>query len=483
MDEKPRTGLEKLGYWARKLDSYGVEARGIERVLPEERRKQNWLALSLIWAAGGMNLSSFSVGVYGVLFYNLTLGQTLGIVWGVSALGSLCSAYMATFGKRNGLRALVNSRFAFGWYGSMVMAFLNGFTEVAYGTMDCILGGQTLETVSQGRLPLPVGIVLISAISWVIATGGYKFIHWYSRIALIFPMLSFLAMYGVVGPKFTTVDTTYEEPAEDRSGQMLSYIAIIYGAYAGWIPVSGDYYIYFPESTPDWKVLAMSFFGIWVLPSFAVSCGAGFASALLTDPDWLARYDDSVPNLYVSSLPLPIGSARFFFVFLLGWSLISNNIFNLYSIGLSVPLLGDWAIRIPRFVWTLLGSILITVLSVVGRNSFTAVLSNTMALIGYWSIIYFAIFVIEFVFIRPKFGLDLTAWNDRSRLPPGYAAGLAFCFGIMGAVLGMCQTWYTGKIGALIGSLGGDLGTELGLAFTAVVYPVFRYIEFKKFGR
>lgn len=141
-----------------------------------------------------------------------------------------------------------------------------------------------------------------------------------------------------------------------------------------------------------------------------------------------------------------VGNAKYFFVFLLAWSLISNNVFNLYSIGLSAQLFGDWAIKVPRIFWTLCASILITILSVVGRNSFSAVLLNLLALIGYWSMIYFAIFTIEFVFIRRKFGLDLTAWNDPKRLPPGYAAGLAFCFGIMGAVLGMNQTWYQGYI-------------------------------------
>jgi purine-cytosine permease-like protein len=141
-----------------------------------------------------------------------------------------------------------------------------------------------------------------------------------------------------------------------------------------------------------------------------------------------------------------LGNARYFFVFLLGWSLVSNNVFNLYSIGISAQLFGDWAIKVPRILWTLCASILITILAVVGRDSFSAVLLNLLALIGYWSMIYFAIFTIEFVLIRRKFGLDLTAWNDRTRLPPGYAAGLAFCLGVVGSILGMSQTWYQGYI-------------------------------------
>lgn len=48
--KKPLSSFsEKLAYYSRKLDAFGFESRGIERVQPEERKKQNWWALSLIW--------------------------------------------------------------------------------------------------------------------------------------------------------------------------------------------------------------------------------------------------------------------------------------------------------------------------------------------------------------------------------------------------------------------------------------------------
>jgi len=39
----------KMRYYSRKLDSLGMEARGIERVLPEERTPQSFWGLCLIW--------------------------------------------------------------------------------------------------------------------------------------------------------------------------------------------------------------------------------------------------------------------------------------------------------------------------------------------------------------------------------------------------------------------------------------------------
>ena len=55
----------------------------------------------------------------------------------------------------------------------------------------------------------------------------------------------------------------------------------------------------------------------------------------------------------------------------------------------------------------------------------------------------------------------------------------------MGAVLGMAQTWYVGVLGKKIDlpEFGGDIGFELSFSFTAVTYPVLRYIEKRYFGR
>lgn len=51
-------------------------------------------------------------------------------------------------------------------------------------------------------------------------------------------------------------------------------------------------------------------------------------------------------------------------------------------------------------------------------------------------------------------------FNNWRKLPLGIASLIALVFGIVGAVLGMAQTWYIGVIGRMIGnpSSGGDIG-------------------------
>ena len=62
---------------------------------------------------------------------------------------------------------------------------------------------------------------------------------------------------------------------------------------------------------------------------------------------------------------------------------------------------------------------------------------------------------------------------------------IAFCFGVMGAILGMSQVWFEGPIGALCGAppFGGDVGFELAFAFSATSYIIMRYFEKRYFGR
>lgn len=52
------------------------------------------------------------------------------------------------------------------------------------------------------------------------------------------------------------------------------------------------------------------------------------------------------------------------------------------------------------------------------------------------------------------------------RLAPGFAGVLAGCFGVVGAIMGMSQVWYTGPIGEKAGA---DLGFEVRFALACIL--------------
>ncbi len=124
-------------------------------------------------------------------------------------------------------------------------------------------------------------------------------------------------------------------------------------------------------------------------------------------------------------------------------------------------------------------------ISIPGYDHFAAWLENFMLVIGYWLAIYEGISLSEhFVFRRGFSGYKPEDYTDASKLPPGIAALVAFCFGIMGAILGMAQVWFTGPIGALCGAeFGGDVGFELAFAFSTISYLMLRTIEKSYFKR
>jgi purine-cytosine permease-like protein len=155
------------------------------------------------------------------------------------------------------------------------------------------------------------------------------------------------------------------------------------------------------------------------------------------------------------------------------------NCIAIYSAALSIQQVGRPLQAIPRFIWTLVVFVGILLLGIAGRDHLLSVLENFLALLGYWNTSFFVILFTEHYLFRrgSLLNYDLEAWNTPSRMPVGYAGGLAFALGIVGCVLGMVQTWYTGVISKMIGEFGGDVGNQLALVFTLVAYVPARWME------
>ncbi|KAH6666930.1 hypothetical protein B0J14DRAFT_677645, partial [Halenospora varia] len=290
--------------------------------------------------------------------------------------------------------------------------------------IDCILDSQALQIVSRGKLLLPVEIIIIRyEFELSFDACPFCFVCWLFKRRILdhcnralqvhpylfgsgfhCPLISFITMYAVFGHNFTSSPVPETDTSDTYACNILSYMTIIFGGNAGWIPVSADYYIYFPEIT------------------FATTYGAGFASVTLYNPEWAAAYTSSDTD-FIGAVLSGLGNAILFFIFLLGWFLISNNIFNLTA-------------------------------SDSRRSCSANGQTKLLDLYRHWHLDPHYHSVDKYILIRSKFELDLTAWNERTRLPPGYAADITFCFGIMGAVLRMNQSWYQGKIGGYIGKMG-----------------------------
>jgi NCS1 nucleoside transporter family len=342
-----------------------------------------------------------------------------------------------------------------------------------------------LNAVNQD-IPGWVGILLIAVSTLLICFFGYKIVHAYERWSWIPCLIVFLVVLGQFthSGEFNPLLPLATGPSE--AGAVLSFGASVYGFATGWTSYAADYTVYQPANRSSLLVFLWTFCGLFFPLVFTELLGCAVATATVLNKGYLSAYHGSgVGGLLASVLVPPMGRFGEFCVVVLALSIIANNCPNIYSVSLSLQVLANETQRMPRLAWTFLGTCVYVVISIPGYGHFESWLESFMLIIGYWLAIYEAISLSEhFIFKRGFAGYRPEDYTNPMTLPPGFAAITSFGFGIIGAILGMAQTWWTGPIGRLCGGkLGGDVGFELAFSFSAVSYISTRTMEKHYFNR
>src|ERR1700712_350645 len=146
---------------------------------------------------------------------------------------------------------------------------------------------------------------------------------------------------------------------------------------------------------------------------------------------------------------------------------------------------GPWAARIPRIFLVTFGFIAAIIVGCFAARFFQDTLQTFLSIIGYWTVIHLVIVAEEHLIFRAGrwSNYDFDAWDKPALLPFGWAAIGAFAFGFLGAALGMKVAWYVGPVAGLIGKKGANIGHELTFAFSAITFPVLRWVEKKYAGK
>ena len=415
------------------------------------------------------------------VFYLSFLDASLCAVFGI-ILGCLPVAYMATFGPQSGLRSLTFARFIMGYWPAKLIVVLNLIVLLGYALIDAVVAGQILSAVSaNGSMSVVVGIIIVAVITWAITTFGYSIFHVYERYAWIPQLIVFSILAGVAGPHFDLSASSQGSP-DTRTGDRISFFGICLAAAITYAGVGGDYFVYYPEEAPKWKIFLATMVGLTLSFTYALVLGVGLGSGTTTTQSWQTAYDTSQGALIVAGYS-PLGTFGHFCSVIVALGLIANLMPPTYSSGVDFQILGRWFERIPRIFWNTVGVVIFTVCALAGREHLAAIFTNFLAIMGYWLSIFIAITLEEHLIFRRRAGFDWTTWNDRSKLPVGLAALAAFLIGWAGAIISMAQVWYIGPVGKLVGDDGADLGNYVGFSWAAVTYPPLRYLEYKKFGR
>ncbi|KAI0912805.1 purine-cytosine permease [Ustulina deusta] len=481
----PTEGNSLFGKLQAFAGKFGVEQRGIERVPNDERTDSSLSQIGTLWLSANMVVSSFAIGVLAIPVFNLGFVDSALTIIFVNILGVVPVCFFSTFGAKFGLRQMVLSRFYFGYYGVKLVACFNILACVGWSAVNVIVGAQLIHAINHD-VPGYAGILVIAFSTLFICAFGYKLVHVYERWSWIPSFIIFLVVLGIFAHSgsFNAGLPLAAGPAE--AGAVLSFAASVFGFATGWTAYAADYTVYQPVDRSRASVFFWTFGGLLFPLIFTELLGAAIATGITSVPAYSHAYSESgVGGLLAQVLVPPLGRFGEFCVVVLALSIIANNCPNIYSVSLSLQVLTHATERVPRFVWTAVGTAVYIAIAIPGYEHFEAALENFLLLIGYWLAIYEGVSLTEhFVFRRGFKGYRPENYTVPQRLPPGFAAISAFLVGVVGAVLGTAQVWYTGPIGKLCGAdFGGDVGFELAFSFTTVTYICLRSLETWHFGR
>lgn len=440
------------------------------------------------WLSANMAVSSFAIGMLAKPVFYLGVTDAMLTVLFFNLLGTLPVCYFSTFGPRFGVRQMVLSRFWFGWHGVKLIAAFNILGCIGWSSVNAIIGAQLLHAVNSD-VPGYAGILVIASCTFIVTLFGYKVVHAYEFWSWVPATIIFLIVLGVFAHSGDFVAIPWGAGTAEM-GSVLSFGGSVFGFSTGWASYAADYAVYQPATQSRRKVFLFTWLGLMIPLLFTELLGVAVMSATALNNGqnrYQAGYDAShTGGLLGAVLIHHLGAFGRFCLVVLALTIIAVNCPNIYSIALTAQVLARWTARVPRFLWTAVGTGVYIAIAIPGFSHFQAVLENFMLFIGYWLAIYEGISLTDhFVFKRGMDGYRAEDYDSPMRLPPGIAAVFAFCVGIAGMVLGMSQVWFVGPIALSAGEApyGGDVGFELAFAFAAVTYLCARPIELKYFGR
>ncbi|KAI0062621.1 cytosine-purine permease [Artomyces pyxidatus] len=460
----PNTGRTRLQRLTALLKTWGVETHGITPVPLDKRTEKRLYQLFVLWFSNMLSVPTFAAGSIGPAFFSLGIRDSLFIVLG----GNL----VAVFGPTLGMRAMVQARFSWGYYGAVIPSILNTITLLGYIIISTIAGGQTLAAVSV-HLDDTIGIVVISAISLVVCFMGYRAIHLYESVAWLPNLLAFLVMLGV-GSKHLVFPSA--PPAE--SAAIVSFLSIICANTITLSPMTPDFGVHHAPAA-SWKIFLYVYLGCLCASLPGEMLGVVFAASAPAVPAWKAGFDvgNNVGGLFAAVLAMSGGFGKFLTV-VVALTIPSGVAPTMYSFGTSFMAITPLFAKIPRYAYALVSTAILLPIAIIGSRRFYNVLVDIISIAGYWCSSFSAIVITDHAIIRRGRWETYISddWNNPRRLPLGAAALIAFV-GSMGIVVPcMSQVWYTGPIAA---SGTGDIAVYMAFVTAALLYVPLRLVEKK----
>ncbi|TAM61099.1 hypothetical protein EPN52_03365 [bacterium] len=317
-----------------------VEPHGIEQI-PDGERHGRPGGLFGLWFGANAEIATWALGTLSVALYGTSLkGALLGLLIGNLA-GCVLLGVLATFGPRKGVPQMVQSRYAFGFYGNMIPAALTYLSGIGWFAINTVFGTYALVTLT--HLPYVAALAAMLIVQVVVAVYGYNAIHAFERVMAYALGAAFLILLVMTVPRVNFGVPFNPHAPLAFGGEIAGIIlstALSFSYAAGWMPFASDYSRYLPASTKPKRIWLNVFLGA-ALPCIVLeSMGAAAMTAVHG-----ASADASPADIVLALL----GSGILGYIGLIAvtFGTFTANILNIYS-----GSIGGLVLKDARRAWT-----------------------------------------------------------------------------------------------------------------------------------
>lgn len=437
-----------------------VERHSIDYIPKAERHGKAWHQ-GTFWFAANAEIATLVVGLIGVSL-GLSLAWTLvGVAAGL-AFGSLFMASHSVQGPRLGIPQMIQTRPQFGFLGALWPQAIVVFLYVGFNVFNTILAGQALGTLID--IDTDVAIVIAFAAGFVLAFGGYDWLHAVQR----WGTAAFLVVFSIytIGV-IVTVDLP--EGSATSGGFDLTVFLIVVFATASYViseaPYVSDYSRYLdPRESPRacfwWTYVGATLGALWMigLGAFLLSAFPESAPAEVIQKGGDAVFDG-------------FGTIALILAFLMLLPVIAAN---MYGGSLTLITAADSVKRVrPTRRLRLLAlsaiGVVATAIALVASEDFLGDYTNFLAILLYLIIPWTAVNLVDFYVIRRGDYAITEIFKPNGIYGRWQWRGLiSYAIGLLAMVPFFSTAWYTGPVAKSID--GADLSVFVGLPVAALLY-------------
>ncbi|KAE9386899.1 hypothetical protein BT96DRAFT_1005630 [Gymnopus androsaceus JB14] len=267
-----------------------------------------------------------------------------------------------------------------GYYGAMLPAALNVFSQIGWPIIISIVSGQVLAAAST-HLNDTAGIFIIVIISFMLSFCGYKALHWYEPYIWVPSVALFIALLGVGGKQLAAqIPILNASSPAATAGMLIAYETTAGASDLTWCSFAAD-----EAKAPTWKIFSWAYGGIFTSAFAGHILSAAFSAAAPAVSSWETGLGDGEDfGRFLVAILEPIGGFGKFIVLPLLKSFLSPSL---------------------------------------GLLTFFTVFEDVLNLIGYWATSYSSIVLCEhFIFWWNDFSrYHIPDWNTPSNLPETFS--------------------------------------------------------------